>query len=820
MKLVSQTIKNIIQGISQQPPILRHSEQLEEQINGYSTEAGGLQKRPPSRHIRQLPADIPENSKIHMINRDDTERYFMAFTGTGVRIFGIDGSEKTVNYEGNAQNYLTTSEPRENIKAVTVADYTFLINTSVTAQMNPTKTDNVWGQGRQGALVVVQSGQYGRTYKITLNGTEYSFTTPDGSEAEHSKQIATDYIANKLREVFGGIKKKFRDLTDAERNQFNITKNYMSYYYNGNYYRADDYFTLTTAVEGINFLNGSNWLQITGNVQHITVSDGFNNEGMKLFTTSAQSFSKLPANAPSGFLVLIKGETNSSDDYYVKYDGDKQIWKETLAPDITYAFNHETLPHIIRREANGTFTALEATWDDRKSGDDDSNPIPSFIGEKINDIFFFRNRLGIISGESVNLSKNGDFFNFFVDSATSIVDTDPIDLSVSHNKVSILYNAVPFNQDLYLFSNQTQFILKTTGVLSPKTAIIDQVTEFSADKQVKPIGVGRNLYFTSKGTDFTQVREYYAVSDSATQKDSNDITGHVPNLLTNPIYQLIACNNENMLGAFSSTKSDTMFVYKFLYNNDTKVQASWSEWVFNGIILGADFINSELYIVIKRGASIFLEVVSINYNTKDYSKEPYRIMLDRKTYASINGIFDSNEQTMTYDIRAHYNDTGVNRKYGMMLPNGEYFEGTDKIIIPHQSVARQDLEYYIGEPYEFKFKYSTFFIKRADATGTDTVQNDRLQLRNILINYADTGEFSVKVNGIGKPERIYTMTARYTGAVTNIVSKHPLETGEFRVPVMGKNTETEITVTNNSPLPSAFNSTTWQAMVTYRYKQV
>ena len=45
---VSQTIKNIVAGISQQPPILRHAEQLEEQVNGYSTEADGLQKRPPT----------------------------------------------------------------------------------------------------------------------------------------------------------------------------------------------------------------------------------------------------------------------------------------------------------------------------------------------------------------------------------------------------------------------------------------------------------------------------------------------------------------------------------------------------------------------------------------------------------------------------------------------------------------------------------------------------------------------------------------------------------------------------------------------------
>ena len=72
MPLIQQTIKNLIAGISQQPPKLRHAEQLEEQINGFSTEAGGLQKRPPTQHIRRLPA-LPLKTKVHLINRDENE---------------------------------------------------------------------------------------------------------------------------------------------------------------------------------------------------------------------------------------------------------------------------------------------------------------------------------------------------------------------------------------------------------------------------------------------------------------------------------------------------------------------------------------------------------------------------------------------------------------------------------------------------------------------------------------------------------------------------------------------------------------------------
>ena len=776
MPLVTQTIRNLIQGVSQQPPILRHAEQLDVQINGFSTEAGGLQKRPPSRHIKKLP-NIELGAKLHFINRDESERYFLAFTGSTLKVFDLNGNEKAVRFNNGADTYIQTDNPKEKLKAVTVADYTFIINTDKVVKMNTTsKTPDAWAT--QGALVVVKSGQYGRNYTINLNGQSYTYTTPDGSVASHSTQIATDYITNQLKSK------------------------------------------LESGAQGFTFVSRSNWIQIRGNINDISTSDGFNNDGIKLFTTTAQSFNALPSTAPAGYVVLIKGERNNDDDYYVTYSYADKIWKETTAPNIPYKFIWETMPYTLRREADGTFTMDTADWSGREAGDEDSNPTPSFVGNKINDIFFFRNRLGIVSGESVNLSKTGDFFNFWVDSATGIVDTDPIDLSVSHNQISTLYNAVPFNQDLYLFSGQTQFILRAEGVLSPKTAIIDQVTEFNADRRIKPIGIGRNLYFTAQRTDSTAVREYYTLASTTTQQDSADITGHVPNYIKNNVHSLIACNNENMLVALSTGERDTFFVYKFLFSNESKVQASWSKWKVDGNIVGADFIGSMLYFVLQRGNQTFLEMIPINYNTKDYSDEPYRVMLDRKQRVTLNGTHDALKQTMNYDLKSYYGDDTSNTVYTIVLPNGEKYSGVGNVVIPNQPNLVSDLQCFIGVGYEFKFRYTTFFIKKASESGTDTIPNYRLQLRNLRINYADTGEFQVNVQETGKSIHSYKMTARYTGYGNNIVSTHPLETGEFRVPIMGRNTDTTIEVVNGSPLPSAFNSTIWQGNVTYRYKNI
>ena len=54
MALISQSIPNLINGVSQQPASLRLSTQAELQENGFSDVVSGLQKRPSTQHIADL----------------------------------------------------------------------------------------------------------------------------------------------------------------------------------------------------------------------------------------------------------------------------------------------------------------------------------------------------------------------------------------------------------------------------------------------------------------------------------------------------------------------------------------------------------------------------------------------------------------------------------------------------------------------------------------------------------------------------------------------------------------------------------------------
>ena len=908
---VSQTIKNIVAGISQQPPILRHAEQLEEQINGYSTEADGLQKRPPTvlmKKLKSFQLVQDKQPKIHLINRDEKEQYFVSFNGERVQVFDLKGNEYTVK---NATHpYIQTNKPLENIHTITQADYTFICNTEKVTRMKDITSKSNYTDG---ALIVVKQGQYGRTYKIEINGKEVAnYTTPDGGKQEHTLEIGTDVITNKLVESYKAVHNKketdpiadiYRIISDVRHHK--ITRQFDQATYekkyivirqavghsttlktikkdtqtnrsyitlpkyveglqethkdnalyieapssaNGNEWRCvlkdpngtlkvlekDNDFVIYTApmteeeaekvlnVDNYTILKGENWIYLKGaHGAHIKASDGFNNQAMKVIVGEVAKVTDLPSTAPNGYIVKIRGEANKDDDYYLMYDGQEHIWKETVADGVTTTIDASTMPHALVRNSDNTFEIQELEWNDRTSGDEDSNPTPSFIDNKITDIFFFRNRLGFISGENVCLSRSGDYYNFFVDSATGIIDTDPIDLGVSSTRVSKLHSAVPFNQDLVLFSDSAQFILHAEGVLTPKNAFLAQVTAFSNDTSVRPEVSGRNIYFTSKRAEYTSVKEYYAVTSDSSIKDANDVTSHVPNYIANTVYDLISNTNENLLLALSTADKTKIYVYKYLYAQEHKLQASWSHWQFNGEILGLGFINSSLYMLMKYDSLVCLERLDITFNTEDFDKEPYRLMMDRKENITLQGTYDENLSTFTWNAKEHFETQGdVDFKYFIVLYDGRVFEGTDnKVTIPFvENLNGQKA--YVGIAYNYKIKLSTIYIKHREQEGTQPMDNYRLILQYLKLQYSSTGNMFVLVQSTGKPLRKYHFTGRKVGNEVNRINVHPIITGEWQIPIHGTNTDTSITIENDSPLPSTLIGYTWMGNMTNRFRTI
>ena len=803
MALISSSIPNFVNGVSQQPYTLRLISQGEVQENGLSTVSQGLKKRPPTKHLKKIQNTPLGNCFIHTINRDVTERYVAVLTNGDLKVYDIAGVEKTVAFP-NGKGYLSATTPSEMFSAVTVADYTFFVNKSVAVAQGTTTT----ATRPYEALVNVKAGNFGKTYEIFIDGVlKASYMTPNGSSAAHSEDISTDRIAEQL--VGGGA--LTNGLLD---NGITVANGW------------------TVSVAGAVI-----YISRTASDFRIRTEDGFNSAGMIAVKSRLQKFSDLPNNpSVNGFIVEITGTGSGDtanapfDSYYVKFEtvnGTEGVgvWRECPAPGIVSDLSAATMPHILVREAGGTFTFKRATYKAKLVGDNTSNPFPSFVGKTVSDVFFYRNRLGLLADEAVIFSEAGEYFNFMRTTVTQLLDSDPIDVNASHTKVSILKHAVPFNKQLLLFSEQSQFIIDQNELLTPKTVGIKVATEFPCNVIAKPVGIGKNIYFAVDKGNNSSFREYFT-DLNAQANDAIDITAHIPQYIPSGIYKIAVAVNEDIMVALSTADPTSLYVYKYFFNSNEKIQSSWSKWSFgtDSTILNVDFIGSDMYMVINRTDGVYLEKATVALGDVGPS-EPYSVHLDRKVQLVSGNVDYSGGFTVISQTALGYApSTGsyqiVVKSHPTLKP-GEImdviWDGTNAKVAGNVTGGT----YTFGRKYTFKYQLSTVTVRTPTGNGgqkTDT--EGRLQLRKIAFNYDDAGYFKVKVTPLGRDTYNYVFSGKVVGQASSTIGSYSISEGRFIVPIISRNIGTNITLENDSPLPSSFLSADWEGFYTKRSQAV
>ena len=777
MALVSRTIPNLVQGVSQQPEVLRLNSQASEQINGFSSVVEGLKKRPNTSHVAKLSSSAFGNAFIHTINRDTSERYIVVLTNGAIAVYDINGVQKTVVNQTNATNYLSSSNPKQDFVCVTVADFTFIVNKGTTTAMKATTSPAKVEQ----AVYSVLQGVNSTKYSITIDSTTYDFT---------SSNTNSESIRDGLFSAIGTV--SGITLTKIGNSSFSIVK-------------------------------------ASGTLE-ITASDGYGDDASQVVKDRVQSFSDLPVPAINNQVVEVTGEAgNTFDNYYVKFIEADNLWEETVAPATPQDLDETTMPHVLIRTADGNFrfTQVDGTtytisgtdyttpaFGKRLVGDLDTVPNPTFVGRKLNDIFFHRNRLGFLSDENVIMSRAGEFFSFFPETITQVLDTNPIDVASTHTKVSILRHAISFDEQLLLLSDQTQFILSGGATLTSKNISINVTTEFEADKDVKPVGAGSNVFFAFNKGNFQGFREFFVTSDTDT-KQADDITANVPKFVPANVFKISNATTENILVALSSDEVNALYVYQYYVTQGKRLQSAWHKWTYGttstDTVLNCDFIENELFLIIQRTDGVYLEKLDVSPAIVD-TGETYLSHLDRKLNdTQITESYNSGTNQTTITLPYQITNTmkvvgrsGASNKAGQELTTVSQ-SGTD--IVVSGDITAQN--YFVGQQYEFKFTFSQQFIQVADTQGSRiSVKEGRLQIRNWAVSFNDTGFFTTEVIPVGRD----TSTTTFTGTITGsgLLGTVNLEDGDYSFAVQSENDKLTVTIKNDSHLPSNFINASWQ----------
>ncbi|MEL6980575.1 MAG: hypothetical protein AAGM38_18170, partial [Pseudomonadota bacterium] len=533
-------------------------------------------------------------------------------------------------------------------------------------------------------------------------------------------------------------------------------------------------------------------------------------------------FSDLPNFGPEGFAVEIVGDPGTAfDNYYVRFeksdDADSAgVWREAIAQGAPYQLDPATMPHVLVREADGSFTFRQAEWADRSVGDAASAPEPSFVGRTLTDVFFFRNRLGVLSDENVILSRAGDYFSFWPKTVTAQLDSDPIDVAGGHNKVSILRHAAPFNRRLILFAEQSQFELEGGAILTPMTAAIRPTTEFVSSTAVQPVAAGRHVYFVSEKGGFAGVREY-AFDEVTATTDATENTKHAPSYIPEGVFAMAAARHDDLLALLTTGDPSAVYVYKFYWSRDDKLQSSWSRWSFAATdrLLAAEFVDARMILVIERADGVFLEEMDLDPGAAD-TGFGYQVAADRRieesacVLATAQGA-NGTETRLTLPFAESGSLWVVARESAAGLTRGEAIEHSRPdaatVTLPGDLSAAK---LFIGRRYQSRYVFSPFVLREGAGAAQAAMGDGRLQILYLALFYEATGGFEVAVTPKARQTYRYAFTGKILGAAANRIGSNALETGRFKLPVYARNTEVSIEIQSESFLPARFLAAEWE----------
>lgn len=319
MAAVSQKLANLVGGVSQQPDTVKFSNQLRSCDNYYPDFTLGLAKRPGLQAKGKL-ANAVDNGTWFHIFRDNKEKYIFQFSKAGaLKVWDANsGLQQTVNAVAAESTTYAVHDSFDDLATLQINDYTFVLNrTKVVAQGSTSSSSyNPFG------FVNINTVAFNTDYVITIDGINFSHTTP--SNASGSTQNSVQTIITALVAAING---------------------------NANY--------TSQGIGNTIFIRRVNNADFS-----LKAAGGTTGTAVEAFKEIVTSVSQLPREFLSDRRIKVEGTAESNaDDYWVIFvpstagqTSGVGHWEETIAPSTVLGMNTETLPHVVIREANGTFT--------------------------------------------------------------------------------------------------------------------------------------------------------------------------------------------------------------------------------------------------------------------------------------------------------------------------------------------------------------------------------------------------------------------------------------------------------------------------------
>lgn len=513
----------------------------------------------------------------------------------------------------------------------------------------------------------------------------------------------------------------------------------------------------------------------------------------------------LPPQNPNEYWYARDDALGHPAGWYESISTTTQPWyKRVRTPMINSQLDPATMPIRLVQTGATTFEGRYCPWVPRYSGDSATNPGPSFVGKKITDVCVHRNRLWFSAGENVVGSSSGDFYNFWLDSYASVIDSDPIDVKLSAPSVSSIVWMVPFSKSIVVFTNAgQQYEIKAREALTPSSVSILASTNYTSPK-TRPLILGSQLYWAADKGPFSQIYEYITDEDTATSF-ALDIASHVDGYIPSGIEEMKGTTSADMLFLRKGTSLYANFSF---WQGQKKLQNAWTKWTTTGTsnVLGFHVFDDHLYVLgrINTTAATTLRIDRLPLRNND-PLPTYRPRMD--CISTATGTYNGSTNRTTFTVP--FNVSALDTVY--LGPEWGNREGSRYAVLTCTPVAKDQTTVVvsgkidgtvvtIGRTFETSIKLSKQYVR--DQNGVPAV--GALQVKQCSVYHRNTGYFTFVIDPRVTPSslRTWRYTGKQVGSLGFITNENVLSDKDAQhFKVMGSARTIEMYIKSDSPAP-------------------
>ena len=323
-----------------------------------------------------------------------------------------------------------------------------------------------------------------------------------------------------------------------------------------------------------------------------------------------------PLNVDGTIIKVQPSGTDEGKDYYLiaraKNEGNQEtyeevVWREAAGvsqvPVKVFALGAVVGSNFYLASNRNTLNTLSGgfafppEYTESPAGDLESNPPPHFYTQPITGLFLAQDRLGIMSGNTVNLSRVGDYFNFYRTTVLTLPDDDPIEGYAIGSDSDVLRKAVGYDKNILLFSDSGVYNINTRQTLTPSTFNLALQLEVQNVGIAQPVGSGPYVNVLKEDTQLASSRllqiQAGVFQDSPALRD---VSEQIRDYVNCTPAEMVALTNPSMTfvrtefflktsGAFPRARPWGLYVYQYLDQSDgQRVVDAWSAWEWSSVL--------------------------------------------------------------------------------------------------------------------------------------------------------------------------------------------------------------------------------------------